>query len=143
MQSQFLFFSSFLLALTKFFFCEEDCKRLVLVASVMTRLIQFLFKNRQLVEILEFHGHAYVFLQQHGLHQLLWTEWGRILKEAFHKGSYLWCHIQSYPWLESPGGYQIHMRNLAFLIQSQNHESFDPLTDCMWKTCGEEWLRFS
>ena len=75
------------------------------------RLIWFLFEV-----LLEFRGHGYVFPQQHG---------PRILEGAFHEGSYLCCHIQSYPWLENPGGYQYHIRNLIFLIHSQNHESFD------------------
>ena len=64
-------------------------------------------------------------------------------KKSFHKGSHLWYHIQSYPWSESPGGYQIHIRNLTFLIQSQNHKNFDPFDTCLWKTCSAEWLCFS
>ena len=67
-------------------------------------------------------------------------ELGCILKETFHKESCLLCHVQSYPWLDSPGEYQIHIWNLSFLIQSHNHESFDPHATCMWKTCGEEFF---
>ena len=29
-----------------------------------------------------------------------------------------------------------------FLIQSKNHENFDPLPACMWKTSGVEWFCF-
>ena len=29
-----------------------------------------------------------------------------------------------------------------FLIQSKNHENFDPLPACMWKTSGVEWICF-
>ena len=32
---------------------------------------------------------------------------------------------------------------LTCFNQSQNHESFDPLGACIWKTCGREWLCFS
>ena len=32
---------------------------------------------------------------------------------------------------------------LNFLVQSQNHESFDPLGACMWNTCGKKWFCFS
>ena len=42
-----------------------------------------------------------MFPQQNDLDWLLRTEWGCILKEAFDKWNY---HIQSYPWLENPGG---------------------------------------
>ena len=47
---------------------------------------------------------------------------GRIPEEAFHEVGYLWHLIQSCPCLESLGCYQIHIRKLTFLIQSQNHE---------------------
>ena len=104
-------FASGMWTIAKFtLFYKVSC---VLIASVMIRLIWFLFKF-----LLEFRGHGYVFPQQHGL---------RILEGAFHEGSYLCWHIQSYPWLENPGGYQYHIQNLIFLIHAQNHESFDSL----------------
>ena len=67
------------------------------------------------------------------------NEEGRILEESFHKGSYLWYQIQSNPWLES---WRLSNSHWELLVQSQNHETFDPLAFCMWKPSGKEWLCF-
>ena len=107
-----------------------------LVGSVMTRLTDLLLKLSPMSTI----GWN-LRISWACLLDSTWraNEEGRILEESFHKGSYLWYQIQSNPWLES---WRLSNSHWELLVQSQNHETFDPLAFCMWKPSGEEWLCF-
>ena len=57
--------------------------------------------------------------------------WDHILEETFREGSHFWYYIQSYPWLKSPGGCQIHIRILPFFNSVQKSWNFWP-SSCLY-----------
>ena len=80
----------------------------VLVVSVMTRLIEVLFKN--LINV----GGKLRFENFSGMFTCFLSSMA--CTNCFEKST-----------TYSHGGYQIHIRNLTFLIQSQNHKNCDPI----------------
>ena len=43
---------------------------------------------------------------------------------------------------KNTGGYQVHIRNLTFWIQSENHDKCEPLAACMWKNLWRKMIVF-